>query len=63
MDRCCLHLRVAVKVFREDSDTVVTNPVKLRLCAELRLPRKGSGDLFQRLIELRTSAWEVGMRK
>lgn len=34
-DRCYLTLRVAAKVNREDSDTVVANPVKNLLCARL----------------------------
>lgn len=34
-DRCYLTLRVAAKVNREDSDTVVANPVKNLLCAQL----------------------------
>lgn len=34
-DRCYLTLRVAAKVNREDSETVVANPVKNLLCAQL----------------------------
>lgn len=36
--RCCLLFRVAVKGIGEDSDRVVTNPIKNLLHAQLRLP-------------------------